>query len=278
MNKISDILIQTLRKWDDDNGIKYSAALSFHLLLSLPSLLLFFISFGGFFLKQETLQTEIINLSSVAGNETIINALNVLFQQVPDKSSLSIGLILSFLLFMWSSSNIFAEIKIFMDRVWKRRTENKKSFRYTIKNRILSSATVFVFSAIIIISSSFELLFFAISKRIDSIISIPIQAIHLYNFLINFSALIILFMYIYRVLPEDNININSVFNGAFLTVVFLTAGKYLFGVYLKYSNVITIYGSIGSILGFFLWIYISAIIITMMVEFTKIHADIHKQN
>jgi membrane protein len=276
MNKISNLFIQTMRKWDEDNGINGSAALSFNLLLSLPALLLFIISFGGFFFKQEKFQADIINFASVTGNEVTINALNILFQQVPDYSSLSIGLILSSLLFIWSSSNVFIEIKNIIDRMWGIGTEKKKGFKYTIKSRLLSSATVFVFGAIIIIGNVFELLFFGISKRIDSIITIPIQAIQFSNFILNFSILIILFMYIYRVLPEDNIDLKSAFNGAFLTATLLTAGKYLFGSYIRYSNMTTIYGSIGSIMGFFLWIYVSAIIITIMVEFTKIHADIHK--
>ncbi|WP_406661422.1 hypothetical protein V7O66_02535 [Methanolobus sp. ZRKC3] len=37
MNKFIELFTQTLKKWKDDDGITDSAALSFHLLLSLPA-------------------------------------------------------------------------------------------------------------------------------------------------------------------------------------------------------------------------------------------------
>jgi len=235
---------------------------------------LLIVSTGSLVLKREVLQKAIINYVSNADNEAIINSLNILFQQLPNTSSLSVGLILSFLLFFWSSGNIFLQLKNTIDKMWNITHEKRKHFHYSIKKRLLSSATVFVFGAVIIIINVFELLFLGISKKIVDTVLIPVDITQFLTLIINFFILIVLFMYLYRILPEANLALHSVFAGSFLTAVFLTTWKYIFALYLRYNSMTTVYGSIGSFMGFFLWIYISATIVTIMIEFTKIYADV----
>jgi membrane protein len=64
-----------------------------------------------------------------------------------------------------------------------------------------------------------------------------------------------------------------VITGSFLTVTLITIGKYVFSLYLRYTDPTGMYGSVGSVLALFLWIYMSAIIVTIIVEFTKVYAD-----
>jgi membrane protein len=59
-------------------------------------------------------------------------------------------------------------------------------------------------------------------------------------------------------------------------VAFVTIGKYAFSLYLRYTDPTGMYGSVGSVLAIFLWIYLSAIIVTVMVEFTKVYSDYEK--
>jgi membrane protein len=80
-------------------------------------------------------------------------------------------------------------------------------------------------------------------------------------------------MYLFRVLPDARVNLKYVFTGSLLTVLLLTLGKYVIGIYLSYSNITTVYGTIGSILVVLLWIYMSSIIVTFMIVFTGVYAD-----
>lgn len=47
--KIKELAVTALKNWRENNSIIDSAALSFYLLLSLPAILLFFVSLGGIF-------------------------------------------------------------------------------------------------------------------------------------------------------------------------------------------------------------------------------------
>uniref|UniRef100_UPI002F425E0F YhjD/YihY/BrkB family envelope integrity protein n=1 Tax=Methanococcoides sp. TaxID=1966350 RepID=UPI002F425E0F len=118
MGKLRDMTVRTIRRWNADDGTSFSAALSFYLILSLPSLLLFSLSLGGMFLKVERLQATIIDYVSPFADDEIINSLNLLFHQLPETSSLTFGLITSFLLFLWSAGNIFLQFQKTIDHMW----------------------------------------------------------------------------------------------------------------------------------------------------------------
>jgi len=77
MGKLKDVAVQTIKRWNADDGTSFSAALSFYLILSLPSLLLFSLSLGGMFLKVERLQSTITTKNISARMLIISNKLKI---------------------------------------------------------------------------------------------------------------------------------------------------------------------------------------------------------
>jgi membrane protein len=61
--------------------------------------------------------------------------------------------------------------------------------------------------------------------------------------------------------------------GSLVTVILINIGKYAMVFYLQYSNPVNVYGAIGSIIGLFLLIYYSSIMITIGAEFTKVYSE-----
>ncbi|UGV41586.1 YihY/virulence factor BrkB family protein [Methanococcoides orientis] len=277
MEKLRGVVVQTIKKWNSDDGLSFSAALSFYLILSLPSLLLFSLSIGGMFLKVERLQATIIEYISPFADEEIINSLNLLFQQLPETSSLTFGLLVSFLLFLWSAGNIFLHFQKTINKMWGV-LEYKKGFvRRIFKKRISSFVAVFIFSLLLIMSILAEIFLVVISKILTNIIPFSLDIIQYASSIANVFVLTVLFIYLYKTLPEKKIDIKYIAIGSFLTVFFITIGKYLFSFYLSYSNLTTVYTQIGAFLAIFLWLYYSSMIVTLMTEFIKIYSDIEQQ-
>ncbi|WP_445475422.1 YihY/virulence factor BrkB family protein [Methanococcoides methylutens] len=277
MEKFRGLVVQTIKKWNADDGTSFSAALTFYLILSFPSLLLFSLSIGGIFLKVERLQAAIIEYISPFADEEIINSLNLLFQQLPETSSLTFGLMISFLLFLWSAGNIFLHFQKTINKMWGV-LDYKRGFIQRIFNKRISSfVAVFIFSLLLILSILAEIFLVVISKILATIIPFSLDIIQYASSIANVFVLTVLFIYLYKTLPEKKIGTKYIVVGSFFTVFFITIGKYLFSLYLSYSNLTTVYTQIGAFLAVFLWLYYSSIIVTLMAEFIKIYSDIENQ-
>ncbi|WP_440951825.1 YihY/virulence factor BrkB family protein [Methanococcoides sp. FTZ1] len=276
MGKFRDVALQTVKEWNSDDGISFSAALSFYLIISLPSLLLFSLSLGGMFLKVEWLQAAILDYISPFANDEIIFSLNLLFQQLPQTSSLTFGLVSSFLLFLWSAGNIFLHFQRMVNDMWGVTDYKKGRVERIFRKRISSLVAVFTFSVLLILSILMEIFLVVVSKIITTILPFSLNLIQYASSVANFCVLTVLFVYLYTTLPEKKVGIKYIMTGSFLTVLFITIGKHLFSLYISYSTLTTVYTKIGAFLAVFLWLYYSSIIVTLMAEFIKVYSDIEQ--
>ncbi|MCQ6963577.1 YihY/virulence factor BrkB family protein [Methanolobus chelungpuianus] len=271
--KIKDIVTGTIDRWNADDGITDSAALSFIVLMSLPALLLFLLSVSSFFLRGQAVQQSIRDYVSSVSTEATQSALDTLFQQIPDTSTITAGLLVSFALFLWTSGNLFLQLEKTINRMWKISYESGSWFEELVEKRISSFLAVFIFVVLVALTTVFEIVFFSVSQQLDTVLPIPSWAIQYTSTAASFLILVLLFIYIYRVLPDTKMDYKYVVVGSVLTVTLISLGKYIFSLYLRYTDPTGMYGSIGSVLAIFLWIYLSAIIVTVMVEFTKVYEE-----
>lgn len=77
---------------------------------------------------------------------------------------------------------------------------------------------------------------------------------------------------IYRILPDVDIAWRDVWVGAAVTALLFTLGKYLIGVYLGQSGVVSAYGAAGSLVVILMWVYYSSQIVLLGAEFTYVYA------
>ncbi len=266
---------RTFEKWLEDDGITYSAALSFHTIIGLPSLMLFTLFMGSIFLKEHIDETFIVTDVSLIADDMIVKTLNALFMQLEVTGTMNLTVLASFLIYLLSAGNIFFQLQKMINRMWGFKA-SKSSWNdwlnQLIRKRLSSLAAVIAFGAIVILSTLSELVLFVISDNIESTFYISMDIFRYAGSGISFIALILLFMYIFRVLPQASFGFKYIFTGSLLTVILLTIGKYMMGLYLSYANISTIYGTLGSLIAVLIWIYMSSIIVTFMAEFTGIYS------
>jgi membrane protein len=92
------------------------------------------------------------------------------------------------------------------------------------------------------------------------------------NFIIFYLIITILFTVIYKLLPDRDVVWTDAFIGAMMTSFLFSVGKYLIGLYLIYSSVMSAYGAAGSLVVVLIWVYYSAQIFYFGAEFTKVYA------
>lgn len=270
---IGDLITRTIKKWLEDDSITYSAALAFYLVLSLPALLLFSVSIGSIFLKSKSIQDTIINYLQGAVDESIINMITVLFEHLPTINSLSLGALIGFLLLLWSGSNIFRQLKNFLERAWDVKPAESNKIKDFIRDAIVSFFIVIFFGGLLVVSILIEGIVYMSSGFLQRFLPFSPAIADYASSIASFLILVLFFMLAYKILPDSSLDFKSIFIGALVTVILITIGKYAVGLFLAYSNPVSVYGAIGSIMGLFLLIFYSSIMITIGVEFTKVYSE-----
>jgi hypothetical protein len=95
---------------------------------------------------------------------------------------------------------------------------------------------------------------------------------HLFDAVVSFGLLTVIFGMIYKVMPHVEVRWHDVWVGAGVTAVLFTVGKILIGLYLGKSNVASGFGAAGSIALVMVWVYYSAQIFYLGAEFTRVYA------
>lgn len=268
-----DLITGTFREWVDDNGKTYSAALAYYFVLSLPALLLLSVSLGSIFLKSKDIQELIFSYLEGVVDERIIGLINMLFEQIPEVESLSISALIGFVFLLWSASNVFRHLKNFLEQMWDVQSAENGTIRGFIRNAVLSFIVVILFGGLMVISILVEGILFRGSAALQEFLPFSLGFVQYTSSIASFLILVLFFMFIYRVLPDTKLDFKPTFVGAVVTVILLSIGKYAFGIYLLYSGINSLYGVIGSIIGLFLWLYYSSIMLTIGVEFTKVYSE-----
>lgn len=270
---IANLVITTVKEWLEDDAMTYSAALAFYFVLSIPALLLFSVSIGSIFLKSENIQNTILeNLHGVV-DERVINMVVLLFESIPEINSLSISALIGLILLLWSASNIFRQLRNFLERAWDIKPAESRGVRDFIKNTIISFIFVITFGGLLMISIIVEGVIYMSSSLFHEILPFSPLIANYAGSIASFLILVFFFMLVYRVLPNTKLDFKAVFVGSLVTVILITIGKYAVGLFFTYSNPTSVYGAVGSIIGLFLLIFYSSIMMTIGAEFTKVYSE-----
>jgi membrane protein len=270
---IVNLVTRTIKKWLEDDSITYSAALAFYFVLSLPAILLFSVSFGSIFLRSKNIQDIILNYLQGVVDKSIISMIIVLFEHIPEINSLSISALVSFLLLLWSASNIFRQLKNFLERAWDIEPDESNNIKNFIRDSIVSSVIVIFFGGLLVMSIIIEGVVYMGSSLLQGLLPFSPLIAYYASSIASFLILVLFFMLAYGILPDTSLDFKAISVGSLVTVILITIGKYAIGLFLAYSNPVSVYGAIGSIIGLFLLIFYSSIMITIGVEFTKVYSE-----
>jgi membrane protein len=269
---VRNLIAETIKEWLEDDAKTHSAALAYYFVLSLPALLLFSVSVGSIFLKSENIQSTIISSLQGATDERIIDMITLLFEHIPAINSLSISALIGIILLLWSASNSFRQLKNFLEQAWGIKPGESNTIMDFIRDAVTSFATVIFFGGLLAVSIFIEGFVYTVSSFFQELLPFSPSIVDYAGSIASFLTLVIFFTLMYRLLPDSSFDLKSVFVGALVTVILINIGKYAMVIYFQYSNPVSVYGAIGSIIGLFLLIYYSSIMITIGAEFTKVYS------
>ena len=278
LKKIWDFTERVFDQWIEDRCPKLGAALSFYMIFSLSPLLVVAVFVAGLIFGDDAAQGEIVyQIEDMVGKEGAVIVETALKNSRYSADGLT-AIIISSVTLLIGSTIVFVELQDSLNQIWKVKSKPGRNLFRIIKDFILgrfqSFAMVVGIGFLLLVSLLLSAVLSALNKYLsDTFLSLPSYVFAITDIVIPLFVIFILFMVIYKVLPDVSIHWKDVWVGALVTSALFVLGKYLIGLYLGSSTVASTYGAAGSLVIFLLWIYYSAQILFLGAEFTKVYVE-----
>ncbi len=261
--------------WVDDYAPSMGAALSYYTLFSIAPLLLIVISIAGLVFGEDAARGEIFGqLNGFMGSEAAA-AVQGLLESVNKPTEGKIGTVIGVILVLIGATTVFGELQDAMDRIWRAPARHQSNGLWALlRARLLSFGMILSIGFLLMVSLVMEAMLSAFSRWWSPFFSGWDTVAQSINLLASFSLTMLAFAMIYKIMPRVKIDWRDVWIGAGVTALLFTVGKFLIGLYIGKSGVVSGFGAAGSIVIVLIWVYYSAQIFLIGAEFTWVYAHI----
>lgn len=254
-NPVREVLEQSLRKFFTEDSLAVSASIAYHSLLSIFPFVLLLMTLSGFYIKQSELAgrlTVIFERYLPVRAEFILENLQGL-----SRAYGRVGII-SLLLLLWSSSGIFLPLEKALNRAWEAKTERSWLRRHllALEMAVVMGIIVF-FSSVVVGINVYVHGWVRMGSQLfpSTLVSL---AYHSLIMIMTFSLTLLMFVVLFKGLPNRPMKFSQVLPSALLTAIFWEAARSLFTLLLPSFNYRQVYGPIGAGVALMTWVYISS--------------------
>ena len=261
---------ETVREFGADQCPQLAAGISYYVLFSIFPLALLFLAISGLVLANEGLREDLINnlfdalpLSEGEGREDLEGAIGGL------TTGISVAGLFSVVGLMWSASGMMGALRRALNQAWD--TDYRRPF---LHGKLLDFVMVMSLGVLVSLSVG-TTIFLQVARRVSddlsdalgplgsgATLSLEVVAVTV-PLLISF----VTFMVVFKFVPSVKTRYRSIWPGALLAAVLFEGVKNGFAVYLRnFGNYDAVYGSLGTVVVFLFFVYISANIMLLGAE------------
>ncbi|HUY14680.1 MAG TPA: YihY/virulence factor BrkB family protein [Terriglobia bacterium] len=242
----------------NEESIELSASIAFYSVLSIFPFLLLLLGLSGFYIQHHQLAGRLAPILS----DVLPMKPDFILQNIVGISRAfgRVGLI-SFLLLLWASSGVFVPIEKALNRAWG--IEGGRSW---IGRRLVALGMALLFGVLILATCGLiglSLYIRAWMSHVEPHFTIYAAGL-LYRGLLSLASFLVtlgIFVLLFVLLPNHSLRLRQIFPGAALTAVLWQVARGMFTVILLHLNYRHVYGSIGAMVAFMTWAYISSMVL-----------------
>ncbi len=272
------IWIKAAKSWNEDGAFAHSAAVSFYTLFSLAPITIIVLSIVGFFFGNEVATEQFTaQVSSLVGK----GSAEMLQQTVAEAKPQSQGWIstaISVAMLLVGATTVFAQLQDALNGIWGVKTKpGRAGWLVLVMQRLISFAMVVTVGFLLLVSLILTTALTSFVHFIEARISLPAAFLQGAELLVSLGVVTVLFALMFKIMPDVQVEWRNIWRGAFVTAVLFSVGRLLIALYLKYSDVASVYGTAGSLVALLVWVYYSCAILFYGAEFTRALCERHGQ-
>ena len=256
-----------------DNGASIrSAALTFFIVLPLPSLLLIVESVLSLYYGKAQADKIVINqITSLAG-PTVANLFKELLAGATSPFSSPWS---AFTLIVFSVGGVigaFAVLRDTMDAIWELKSTKSPGFIRMVRKRIGPFFVVTILGLIVIAWTGIStilfktIIFFSINETLTRVFTAIVQI------LLYFGLATLLLVLTYKLIPDTKVHWRDVGLASITAGIAFTVTNYVIGTYVATFTVTTVVGAAGSLLIILIWIFTINEIMLFGAQLSKVYA------
>ena len=273
LRALFDLCKQSFASWRADYAPSMGAALAYYTVFSVAPLLLIVISVVGLVFGRDEARGEIfaqlsglMGADGARGVQSMLEALNKPAQGI-------LATVVGIALALVGATTVFGELQDALDRIWRAPARKEINGLWSlVRVRLLSFSMIMGIGFLLMVSLVASAALSALGQWWSPIFGGWATLAQGVNFLFSFVMVTIGFAMIYKIMPRVSVQWRDVWVGAGVTAVLFTIGKYLIGLYIGTTGVASGYGAAGSLVVVLVWVYYSAQIFLLGVEFTWVYA------
>ena len=253
------IIGEAIRGFAETNGAESAASIAYYAMFSLFPLLIFLISFASSVLENEDVQQRILNLI-----EEFLPAAQQLIKANIEQALNVRGTvqIVSTIGLLWAASGVFNALAHSINRAWH--TAPQRNFLF---GRLVALAMVAALTGLMIVwivfTTAFSLLPLFEIPLFGGIVIYDTFAWRILSWFIPWFVIFVLFVNIYRWLPNTKVRWREALVGAGVAALGWELANGAFRWYLSsgFATYQLVYGSLGTLIALMLWIYLGSLIV-----------------
>jgi membrane protein len=276
-NRWVELAKRTLAGWMEDEAPSKGAAIAYYAIFSMAPLLFLVISIAGLFFGAEAVRGVVFEQVADLMGDNGAEAVREMLAHVSEPQTGLFAAIVGVAVLVFGATTVFAQLQAALDAIWEvppevARSEKRNALWSFVKARLLSFGLVLALAFLIVVSLVFSAAMSALGKWWGPAFGEWEGLAHVFNLVVTFAMLTLVFAAIYKFMPRARIQWRDVWVGAAATAGLFAIGKFLIGLYLGKSDVGSSFGTFGSIIIVMVWVYYSAQIFLLGAEFTWVYA------
>ena len=261
------LLGEIFHKFQKDRLIRAAASISYFILLTIVPLTLVAILAASAVLQGEDAQQTIVDaVEGIAGDQAA-ELVGRVVDSVGSAPASTNATIVSLLVALWAASLAFAHLRQTLDLMWES-DEHGKGVRGYVVRRAIGIAFLFAMGAIVLVMTVAYRVVMQILEQVVLKQPLDGQSTVLFNDLIGFGILFLVFYAMYRILPHRRLPMLDLAIGALATTGLYVIGEWALGIYFSRASYSTLYGAAGTVMVLLLWLYYSTTVVLVGAEFT----------
>ena len=271
-DRVFKLLKETSDAWMEDNALRLSAALAYYSIFSIAPLLVISISIAGLVLGEDAVRGQLTEqLQGTIGRQAA-EAVQTMVQSASKRSDGWLGASVGFATLMLGASGVFGQLKDALNTIWEVKARGGAGVGGFLRARLLNFGMVLVIGFLLLTSLLLTTAFAALSGYFEKLVGVPVFFGVLVGLGVSISLDTVLFAFIFKVLPDAQIEWRHVWTGAAVTALLFELGKFGLGIYLGRESTASSFGAAGSVVLLLLWVYYASAILMFGAEFTRAYA------
>jgi membrane protein len=270
--ELYNVFKTSFKHWLKDNAVQRAAALTFFIILPLPTLLLIIVAIFSLFYGQ-TIATQILGqqISAVVG-PAVAGQFNQLVSNTasPFTSVWTAIFVIGFSL--GGAIGAFSVLRDTMDIIWEVKLRKHQPLWKRIRQKIGPFVLVSALGLIVIAWTGFASTLFRAIIQFSMNETLTIISLTIAQIILSFVVATLLLAIIYKELPEAKVHWSDVGIASIITGIAFTVANYIFGTYIQIFTVTTVIGAAGALLIILLWIFVLNQIVLFGAEVSKVYA------